>query len=238
MTWHWIRLTLSLGFLLLPAGVHAQAPAAGTIQGQVTFSHNGSPASGITVYLNVPRPPGDNGLPTTISAVTDALGQYSLTAVPWGTYRISVKQAEGIRGRSALDNMLGDLRGKFACGRQHQGGDAVLAELVGLALALGELVQQGQGEGGRLAGARLGAAEEVVAVEDGGDRLGLDGGGDFVALLVHGLEDGRSQFQFIKGHWGQKAPSRALGHRPFPGVPGVSQGQMGSRGGWSAGATG
>jgi hypothetical protein len=60
------------------------------------------------------------------------------------------------------------LRGEFARGGEHQGGDAVLAELVGLAAALGELVQHRQREGRRLAGAGLGAAEQVVAFEHAG----------------------------------------------------------------------
>jgi hypothetical protein len=92
------------------------------------------------------------------------------------------------------------LRGQLARGREHQGGDAVLAELVGLALALGEEVQHGQRERRRLAGAGLGTAQQVVALEHGGNRLGLDRGGGVVALLVHGFQDGRSQVQFVKGH--------------------------------------
>ena len=39
-----------------------------------------------------------------------------------------------------------------------------------------------------------------MALEDGRDGLGLDGGGDLVALLAHGLEDGRGEFQFVKSH--------------------------------------
>ena len=45
-----------------------------------------------------------------------------------------------------------------------------------------EALEHRQHEGGRLAGAGLGAGEEVAAGEDERDRLGLDGGGFGVAL--------------------------------------------------------
>ena len=63
-----------------------------------------------------------------------------------------------------------------------------------------ELVQHGQREGRRLAGAGLGAGEEVVTREHGGNRLGLDRGGGFVALLADGFQDGRGEIQFVKSH--------------------------------------
>jgi hypothetical protein len=69
--------------------------------------------------------------------------------------------------------------------------------------ARGELVQHRQREGGRLAGAGLGAAEQVVALEHGGNGLRLDGGGGVVTVLVHSLQDGGSQLQFVKIHWKQ-----------------------------------
>jgi hypothetical protein len=69
-----------------------------------------------------------------------------------------------------------------------------------LALRLIVSVQHGEGEGGGLAGARLGAAEEVMAFENGRNGLGLDGGGIFVALLTHGFQDGRGQLQIVKVH--------------------------------------
>jgi hypothetical protein len=47
----------------------------------------------------------------------------------------------------------------------------------------GKILDQGQGEPGRLAGARLGGAEEVAAGEDDGDGLRLDGGRDGVSLV-------------------------------------------------------
>jgi len=47
----------------------------------------------------------------------------------------------------------------------------------------GEALQQRQREACRLAGARLGGAEQVAAREDDGNCLGLDGGGFCVAVL-------------------------------------------------------
>ena len=58
----------------------------------------------------------------------------------------------------------------------------------------------GQGERGGLAGAGLRAGQQVVAFEHGGNGLGLDGRGRFVARFVHSLQDGRSQVQFVKCH--------------------------------------
>ena len=112
-----------------------------------------------------------------------------------------------------------DLRGEFARGGEHQGADAVAAELVLGAAAHRELVQHRQREGGGLAGAGLGAAEEVVSGEHGGNRLGLDRGGNFVALLAHGFENGGCQVQFVKSHSMRRHPWRlgiglyGAGHR-------------------------
>ncbi len=54
----------------------------------------------------------------------------------------------------------------------------------------GEAVQDRQREAGRLAGAGLGAGEEVTPGQHGGDRLGLDGCGFGVAVLGDGADDG------------------------------------------------
>ena len=51
-----------------------------------------------------------------------------------------------------------DLRGKFTGGGEHQGAHTVDAKFVLGAAAHGELVQHGQGEGCRFAGAGLGAS--------------------------------------------------------------------------------
>ena len=62
-----------------------------------------------------------------------------------------------------------------------------------------EQLQHGQHEGGRLAGAGLGAGEHVAAGEHERDGLGLDGGGFGVALVRrHG--GARAQPKVIEGH--------------------------------------
>jgi len=83
---------------------------------------------------------------------------------------------------------------------QHQSADAIDPKLVGHAARHAELVQHGQGEGGGFTGAGLRAGQQIVAFEHGWDRLLLNRGGGVVALLAHGFQDGRSQFQFFKVH--------------------------------------
>jgi hypothetical protein len=52
-----------------------------------------------------------------------------------------------------------------------------------------------------LAGAGLGAAEQVASFEDGPDRLVLDRRGNVVAFLAHGAEERLDQLQVFKaGH--------------------------------------
>ena len=54
----------------------------------------------------------------------------------------------------------------------------------------GEPLQERQGEGGSLAGAGGGLSQEVPAVEEGRDRLALDGGGFLVAEAGEGVDEG------------------------------------------------
>jgi len=61
-------------------------------------------------------------------------------------------------------------------------------------------LEDGQDKARRLARAGLGAGEEVPAAEDEGNRLGLDGGGGFVALLSHGTQQLRPEAEFFEGH--------------------------------------
>jgi hypothetical protein len=49
-------------------------------------------------------------------------------------------------------------------------------------------LQQGQREAGGLAGAGLGAGEDVAAFEDDGDGLGLDGRGLGIAFVRDGAD--------------------------------------------------
>ena len=70
-------------------------------------------------------------------------------------------------------------------------------------------MQHGQGEGRCFASARLGTSQEVLSGQNDRNGLRLDGSGCLVALLVHSLENGRSQIQFFKFH--DEAPVQAHG---------------------------
>ena len=79
-----------------------------------------------------------------------------------------------------------DLEGKLPGGGQDQRAD-------GPRLPGGpgpQQVQHGQGEGRRLAGAGLGAAQQVLALQHRGDGPRLDGGGLFIAGLGHRPQEG------------------------------------------------
>ena len=91
---------------------------------------------------------------------------------------------------------LGDLAGQLAGRRQHEHSGAA----PGRGLPGGvQPVQDRQGEGGGLAGARLGDAEKVPPGHDGGNGLGLDGGGCLVALALQRLEQEGIQAKFGEG---------------------------------------
>jgi hypothetical protein len=86
---------------------------------------------------------------------------------------------------------------------------AVPPNLFFAGFAAPEDVEHGQHEGGGLAGAGLGAGQQVVSFEHRGNGLGLDGGGGFVALLVHGFQNGGASFRSSKFMW--RRPSWAHG---------------------------
>ena len=93
-----------------------------------------------------------------------------------------------------------DLCRQFAGGCQHQGTNADAAKAVACRFRGCQLVQHGQYKGSGLAGARLCAAQQVVAGEYGGNGLRLNGCRRFIALLAHGLDNGLSQVEFFKVH--------------------------------------
>ena len=72
-----------------------------------------------------------------------------------------------------------------------------------------EALEHGQDERGGLAGAGLGAGQEVATGEDERDRLTLDGGGLGVALCRDGTEQLGRKPECSEGH-GVKAPDEAL----------------------------
>jgi len=90
---------------------------------------------------------------------------------------------------------LGHLRGQFARGFQNE-----RARHAGPGATRGQDVDHRQRERGRLARSRLRAAEHVAPLEDQGDRLLLNRRRARIALLLHGLQDIKSEAQIRKRH--------------------------------------
>jgi hypothetical protein len=80
---------------------------------------------------------------------------------------------------------FGDLAGQFPRGGQDQGAAAAARRLLGIG---GKALKNRQREGRRLAGAGLGDAEQVLALQQDRDGLGLDRGRRLIALGVEGLQ--------------------------------------------------
>ena len=91
--------------------------------------------------------------------------------------------------------VLGHLGGQFTRRLQDQ-----RARHAHLATAFGQDVDHREDEGGGLAGARLGASEDIAAHQDDGDGLFLDRGGRRVALFGNRLQYGGAQPQTLKIH--------------------------------------
>ncbi len=104
--------------------------------------------------------------------------------------------------------VLLDLGGQLARGAEDQGADAASGLL---RAALRQAVQDGQRKRGGLARAGLGTGQQVMTGQYGGNGLGLNGGGCGIALLMHGLDNGRSQVQFFKCHCCSNAPFLGAG---------------------------
>jgi len=78
-------------------------------------------------------------------------------------------------------------------------------------VAVGQPLEDGQDEGGRLAGSGLGAGKKIAAGEHERDRLTLDRRGLGVALVRDRAEEFGRQPEDIEGHWKQQlltGPSR------------------------------
>ncbi len=88
---------------------------------------------------------------------------------------------------------LGDLARELARRREHQHAAAFARSRTP---ARGEPVQDGQREGRGLAGARLGDAEQVGALENGRNGLRLDGSWSCIAFAVERLEKGCGEAEF------------------------------------------
>ena len=93
-----------------------------------------------------------------------------------------------------------NLRCEFARRRHDQSAHGIDAAAVDEARLGRQALQQGQRESRRFAGTGLGAAQQVTAGQHGRNGLHLNRGGSVVALLKHGLQDGRGQVQFFEFH--------------------------------------
>jgi len=69
-----------------------------------------------------------------------------------------------------------------------------------------EFLQQRNAEGGRLAGAGLGDAQQVAARQQRRDGAGLDGSGGGVILRRKGTEDRLGYAKRYKSHVSHKSP--------------------------------
>ncbi len=90
-----------------------------------------------------------------------------------------------------VTSILDTLQGQLAGGGQDQGLDLGVAGVDG--------VEQGQSEGGGLAGAGLGHAHDVATGQEHRDGLLLDGGGRDVAHVGHGAQQVRGQAEVGEG---------------------------------------
>ncbi len=103
---------------------------------------------------------------------------------------------------------VADLRGELARGGQHQAAHRARLALLRGGLGGRQALQDGQGEGGGLAGAGLGAAEEVAAGERRRDGLLLDRRGGVVALVAQRAQQGFAQAEFGEMHAWSKGSVR------------------------------
>ena len=91
-----------------------------------------------------------------------------------------------------------DLDRQLARGRQYQCPNGVPGRRGAGVGHRQELLQNRQGEAGGLAGAGLGAAHDVEALKDGGNRLHLNRRGRGVAGIGDGAEQLRPQAELVK----------------------------------------
>ncbi len=107
-----------------------------------------------------------------------------------GLAAVHGQHVQAALARGKLGQFFGHLDGQFTRGAQDDALDVLFARV--------DAFQQGNAEGGRLAGAGLGLADDVAAFEDVGDGQGLDGRGFFKAHLFDGLQDFLGKGQFFK----------------------------------------
>ena len=114
------------------------------------------------------------------------------------------RDGQAVIGAVAVEVLL-DLRGEFARRLEDEG-----ARHARPGAALLEQRQHRQDEGGGLAGAGLGDAEHVAALQDVRDRLGLDGRGRRVAGRLHGGENFGRKSEVGEAHVLKDGPIEAV----------------------------
>ncbi len=98
---------------------------------------------------------------------------------------------------------FGDLRRQFARRRQDQRAHGARRRHLAVRQ---DVLEDRQSKGRRLAGAGLGNAQQVVALQQEGNGLGLDGRGDGIAFALQRQQEGGRQAQISKGS------RKGLGH--------------------------
>ncbi|VVE50525.1 hypothetical protein PCE31107_04673 [Pandoraea cepalis] len=107
-----------------------------------------------------------------------------------------------------------DLGGQLARGRQHERAHGALAVGRRRARTRGEHLQDRQREACRLAGPGLGTGEEIAALQDGRNRLQLNGSRVRVAKVGHGTQDVGRQAELFKRHiWTNARTPRSVSPR-------------------------
>ena len=95
---------------------------------------------------------------------------------------------------------LGDLHRELTGRREDERPHRMAGRREGRVRVGPEALEDGEDEGGRLAGPGLGRAHDVATLEDERDRLDLDGRGRGEALVGNGAEEFGRQAERIKGH--------------------------------------
>ena len=96
---------------------------------------------------------------------------------------------------AVVGEALADLGGEFAGGGEDQGAGALGH---GRRRMRGEALQDGEREGGGLASAGLGDADEITALKEERDRFGLDGRGDGVVLGFERAQKGFGEGEVLE----------------------------------------